>query len=129
MLKFLSGRSFLSLLLLLVLTSMPSCGKTPLSFLTGSGPNVAANTQVGKTNNQTLGQSKSVESTINIKPDSKVETVRQTNTETKVATEKVETIVVNEIPTWLILLFAVVCGFLIPSPKEILRGIKNAFKS
>ena len=60
-LKSLSGQSSRLLLLLLVLTSIPSCSKGPLSLLTGGGPNVAANIQAGKTNSQTLGTTKIVE--------------------------------------------------------------------
>ena len=43
-------------LLIVLLGTLGSCSKlNPLSFLSGGGTNVAANTQLGAENNQTVG--------------------------------------------------------------------------
>ena len=57
---------------------LSSCGKIP-SFLTGGGPNVAANVQAGKTNSQTVGTTNNVNPTVTLKPNSKVDTVDQSS--------------------------------------------------
>ena len=117
-LKSLSGQSSRLLLLLLVLTSMPSCSKGPLSLLTGGGPNVAANIQAGKTNSQTLGTTKIVEQ--------KTESGDIKSVDSKVSAESVEKVTVNETQPWVILLL--ILGWLLPSPNEIGRWIKSIFK-
>ena len=127
-LKFLSGRFSLLLPLLLVLMLTASCSSGPLSLLTGGGPNIAANTQVGSTNTQTLGTTNNIAPTVSLKPNSRVDSIDQSNTTSKVSTDRVETIVVNEIPVWMVLLFGLLCGFLIPSPKEIIRSIVGIFR-
>ena len=116
-LKPLSGQSSRLLLLLLVLTSMPSC-KGPLGLLTGGGPNVAANIQAGKTNSQTLGTTKIVEQ--------KTESGDIKSVDSKVSAESVEKVTVNETQPWVILLL--ILGWLLPSPNEIGRWIKSLFK-
>jgi hypothetical protein len=125
-LKFLFGRFSLLLPLLLVLTLMASCSGTPLSLLTGGGPNVAANTQIGKTNNQTVGTTNNVSPTVNVEPDSNVGSIDQRTTTTKVASDKVETVIVNEVPVWVVLLL--ILGWLFPSPQEIARSVVNLFR-
>jgi len=125
-LKFLFGRFSLLLPLLLVLMLMASCSGTPLSLLTGGGPNVAANTQIGKTNNQTVGTTNNVSPTVTVEPDSSVGSIDQRTTTTKVASDKVETVVVNEVPVWVVLLL--ILGWLFPSPQEISRSIVNLFR-
>ena len=116
-LKSLSGQSSRLLLLLLVLTSMPSCSKGPLSLLTGGGPNVAANIQAGKTNSQTIGTTKIVEQ--------KTESGDIKSVDAKVSAESVEKVTVNEVPPWVILLL--ILGWLLPSPNEIGRWITKLF--
>lgn len=128
LLKLLSGLSSRLLLLLLVLTLTASCSKGPLSLLTGGGPNVAANVQAGKTNSQTIGTTNNVAPTVTLRPNSRVDTIDQRNTSTRVSSDAVETLVVNEYPLWLILVFGVLCGFLIPSPNEIGRGFIRLFR-
>ena len=120
------GQYSLLLLLLLVLTSTVSCSKLP-SLLAG-GTQVAANVQAGKTNTQTLGTTNNIAPTVSVRPNSRVDTIDQSNTTSQVRTEAVETIVVNEIPVWLVLLFGLLCGFLIPSPQEIIRSIVGVFR-
>ena len=81
--------------------------------------------QAGKTNTQTLGTTNNVSPTVS---DSTVGRVDQSITTTKLKSDRVETIVVNEIPVWLVLLFGLLCGFLIPSPQEIIRSIVGIFR-
>lgn len=101
---------------------MAACSSLP--SLGGKGVQVAANTQAGKTNIQSLGQTEINE--VVIRPKARVDSVKQTRSD--VSTESVEKLTVNQVPVWLILLFGLVCGFLIPSPKEIYRGVRDAFK-
>lgn len=85
---------------LLLILALAGCGANPLSLLTGGGPNVAANVQAGKTNSQTIGQTNLIEQSVKA-----AERVEQSTGETRVRTERVETIVVNEsIPAWVWLL-------------------------
>lgn len=102
---------------------MAGCSGTPLSLLTGGGPNVAANTQVGKTNNQTIGTSSVTEQKL-VRPQARK--IEQTADNNKVKADEVKTVVVNEVPPWVILLL--VLGWLLPSPSEISRKITNAFR-
>lgn len=120
------GQYSLLLLLLLALTSTVSCSKLP-NLLTG-GTNVAANVQAGKTNTQTLGTTNNIAPTVSVRPNARVDSIDQSSTTSKVNTDAVETIVVNEIPVWLVLLFGLLCGFLIPSPQEIIRSIVGLFR-
>ena len=120
------GQYSLLLLLLLALTSTVSCSKLP-SLLTG-GTNVAANVQAGKTNTQTLGTTNNIAPTVSVRPNARVDSIDQSSTTSKVNTDAVDTIVVNEIPVWLVLLFGLLCGFLIPSPQEIIRSIVGLFR-
>lgn len=97
---------------------------SPLSLLTGGGPNVAANVQAGKTNSQTIGTTNNVEQTL-VRPQAN--TIRQSNDTNKVQADNVATVVVNEVPVWVILLL--VLGWLFPSPNEIARYIRSFFTS
>ena len=103
----------LALPLLLILT-LSSCGG-PLSLLTGGGPNVAANTQVGKENNQ--GINTSIDRSVRpvMRPEGPVETIVQDNSTTET----------TEIDPLLLLLLIV--GWLAPSPSEMGRGIIKLF--
>lgn len=84
------GRSSRLLLLLLVLTvPLSSCSKV-LPLLTGSGPNVAANVQVGKTNTQTVGKTSNHAPTVSVRPNARVEKIDQSVTETTN----------NQLPVW-----------------------------
>lgn len=82
----------------------------------GGGTNVAANTQVGKENNQTgvvvgkVGDNK-VEAT---------EIGKLTQAEQAISAASVE---ISNIPPWVLLLL--ILGWLLPSPKEIWDGLWN----
>lgn len=110
------------LLLLLVLTSIASCSKSPLSLLAGGGTAVAANTQVGKTNTQTLGKTSNTEQSVKV---GNTEKVTQSADSNSVRADKVETVVINEVPAWVI--FLLLLGWLLPSPNEIGRWIRGLF--
>ena len=94
----------------------------PMDLLKGS-TNVAANTQIGKTNTQTLGQTNLTEQSI-VRPQAR--DIRQTADTNKVSSDRVETVVVNEVPIWVILLL--ILGWLLPSPGEIGRSLVSIFK-
>ena len=126
-LKLLSGPRFCSLWVLLASTLILSnCSGGALSFLTGGGPNVAANTQLGKENSQTLGVSNSSSSEQSItRPQAR--DIRQTSDNNNVNSENTESIIYNENPplwVWLLL----IVGWLAPSPSEIGRSITGLFK-
>ena len=97
------------LLLILLLSSCSTGGA--LSLLTGGGPNVAANTQVGKENYQ--GVTTNIDRSVRpvLRPEGPVETIQQDNSTTNN----------TEIDPFLLLLL--VLGWLAPSPQEIGRGI------
>lgn len=125
LLKHLCGPSLRTLRWLLAFSGillMVGCSG-PLDLLTGGGPNIAANTQVGKTNTQTLGQTNLTEQSI-VRPQAR--DIRQSADTNKVSSDTVETVVVNEVPMWVILLL--ILGWLLPSPGEIGRSLVNIFK-
>ena len=121
-LKSLSGLSLRLLLLPLVLTLTVSCSSGALGILTGGGPNVAANVQAGKTNSQTIGTTNNVEQKLE---NPVTNTIKQSNDSNSVQADKVETVIVNEVPVWVILLLLL--GWLLPSPNEMGRWIRSPF--
>ena len=113
LLNYWSGLSSHTLLLLLVLMLTAGCSGTPLSLLTGGGPNVAANTQIGKENNQGINTTidKSVRPVA--RPEGPVDTIDQsTNTTNN-----------TEIDPLLLLLL--VLGWILPTPNQIGKGLLN----
>lgn len=101
------------LLVLGLLTGCSSLGTAALKTLTSSGPSVNANSQVGKENRQTL-------------TFGSVEEVRGNKEERVVQADRVENVVVNEVPVWVILLL--ILGWLLPSPQEMVRGFYSLFQ-
>jgi hypothetical protein len=99
---------------LLLLLLLSSCGTIP--FLSGGGPNVAANTQLGKENYQ--GVTTSIDRSVRpvLRPEGPVETVQQDNSTT------------NNTEIDPLLLILLVLGWLAPSPNEIARGIRDLFR-
>ena len=116
-----------SLVLILLLAG---CGGGPLSLLTGGGPNVAANTQVGKENTQTIGNSTQQkfgtnnitvvappEGVVTLRPNSRPE-IKQVQNETN-----------YELPAWVYILFILlfIIGWTTDTPGTMIKGyIKNA---
>jgi hypothetical protein len=99
----------------------------PVSLLTGGGPKVAANVQAGKTNTQTIGTTKLVEMAGPVASPENVGTFNQNTNQSAddrvVTADRVETVVVNQIPMWLlggmfalVILFGIV-GWLSPQPR------------
>lgn len=113
-----SSSGLFSVTLPLLLASMlllSSCsGLNPVSLLTGGGPNVAANVQVGKENSQAV-----VSQTTRIEAGGDVQ-------QSRVISNGAGEVTVQEVPPWVILLL--VLGWLLPSPGEITRWVTNLFK-
>ena len=126
-LKFWSGLSSRLLLLLLVwigLVSLTACsGMAPLSLLTGGGPNVAANTQLGQENNQTLGVSNTTSTTVK-----DVEgPVQVSNDKNEVKTDS-GSVTVNKTEVDPLLILLLILGWVLPSPQELVRSFLSLFK-
>lgn len=101
----------------IALLTLTACSGTPLSLLTGGGTNVAANTQLGRENTQTVGQDR--RNTVEVRAP--VETVDQSSVQTK--TGPVENITISNIPVWVVLLL--ILGWILPSPGEIYRSLRR----
>ncbi len=84
---------------------------------------MAANVQAGKTNSQTIGTTENTSQKI-VKPQAR--DIRQSKDTNSVQADAVETVVVNEVPVWVIV--ALVLGWLFPSPGEIGRYISRIWK-
>ena len=102
---------------------MAGCSGSPLSLLTGTpGVNTAANVQAGKTNSQTVGTTNVTEQKL-VRP--KARNINQTADNNKVRSDSVETVVVNELPVWMVgvfLMLLVMWSYLLwmlPSPDQI----------
>lgn len=109
----------LILLSLLLMTSCSSLG--PLGALTGSsGTNVAANTQVGKTNTQTIGQTNNIAPTVSLRPNARVETIDQSS----------DTVTNNELPIWVWVIFILlfIVGWVTDTPGTIIKDLVTSRK-
>lgn len=111
------------LLLLSVLSFLPSCSSfNPLDLVGNGGVNTAANVQAGALNSQTLGSTQITDQTIRRADNSDV---RQSSDETKVKSESIKQVTVNELDPLvfgaLLLLFIFWSYFLykLPSPEQI----------
>ena len=114
----------LRMLLALALLTLAGCsGISPLSLLTGGGPNVAANTQLGQENEQTIGPRTSTDQTI-VRPQAR--DITQVADKNEVKSESINEVKVQNVPPWV--LFILVLGWLFPSPGEIGRCIRNLLK-
>lgn len=119
----LSGLSLRLLLLLLALTSIAGCTGNPLSLLTGGGPNVAANTQLGQQNTQTIGKTEQSSNEVTVKES---DNVRVTQDKQDIKSEKIDAVVVNNTtdPKTFALLVALFVLwsyllYMLPSPDQI----------
>jgi hypothetical protein len=102
------------ILSLALVAALSSCSKLSSLIPLGGGTNVAANTQIGKENTQTIGINNSMRPVL--RPEGPVDTVVQDNSTTKN----------TEIDPLLLLLLIV--GWLAPSPSEMGRGILKLFR-
>ena len=84
---------------------------------------MAANTQLGRTNTQTIGTTNNNDQRLEVGTAGKV---TQANDKNSVKADNVGNVTVNEIPPWVILLL--VLGWLLPSPQEIGRWVRSLFK-
>jgi len=95
---------------------LAGCGASPLSLLTGGGPNVAANVQAGKENTQqAVGQQ--------TRTDAGRDVIQQSS---PVIADQIKEVNIQQTPIWMIVLL--VLGWLLPSPNEIARGIRGLFR-
>lgn len=94
---------------------LAGCGGGPLSFLTGGGPNVAANVQAGKENTQQA-----------VVKQERIEAGRDVVQQTSpVVAENIKEVTIQQTPLWILILL--VLGWLLPSPNEIARWIRGLF--
>ncbi len=112
-------------LVLSVLLVLTACGPLKTALSLGSGPKVAANVQAGAENEQdiTVGVSNESDQRI-VRP--RARSIEQSTGETKVRSEKVDTVVVEAASDWMWIviagaLFGLIVGWIIPTPKEIMR--------
>lgn len=91
-----------------------------LSLLAGGGPNVAANVQAGKTNNQTVGSNSTYAPSVSIRPKARVETVDQS---TKTTNN-------NELPPWVWITGALlfILGWVTDTPATYLSRLRRKKK-
>ena len=124
-----------ALAILIMVAALAGCsptdiGKAALGAAVGGGPSLNANAQVGQQNSQTIGTSRSVEMSGPIARENEIETLTQNTkqdaSENQVKADRVETVVVNQIPElviWLVAAafgLAVILGFIgwmLPVPK------------
>lgn len=105
------SRSLVWPLVLIGTIGLAGCSQIP-NFLLGGGPNVAANTQLGETNNQTLGTTEIT--SIEVKDS---QSVSIENDKQELKTDKVDNVTINKTEPWVILLLLL--GWLLPSPSQI----------
>ena len=110
------GRLFCWSVALLASLALSSCGKIP-SFLSGGGPNVAANVQLGKTNTQTIGQTNNIAPTVSLRPNARVDTVDQS----------VKTVTNNELPSWvwIVGLVLLIIGWVTDTPATYIKRLRG----
>ena len=87
---------------------------------------MGANVQAGKANSQTIGTTNNIAPTVSVRPNARVDTIDQSTSTSKVATETVETVVINEVPAWVILLLVI--GWLLPTPNQIANSFLSLFR-
>ena len=101
--------------LLLLVLLLTGCGASPLSLLTGGGPNVASNIQAGKENTQQAVANQT-------RTDAGRDVIQQSS---PVIADQIKEVNIQQTPIWMIVLL--VLGWLLPSPNEIARWIRGLF--
>jgi hypothetical protein len=113
---------FRSLLLLSVLTFTVSCSPASLAskLISGGGPNVAANTQIGKTNSQTVGTTQNIAPTVSVRPKGRVDNIDQSVTTNNK----------QELPlyVWIFLGIAFVVGWVTDTPHTYIKNFRRKKK-
>lgn len=109
--------------------SLAACSG-PLKLLTGGGPNVAANAQIGAENRQTIGVSTNNDQRL-IRPQAR--SIEQSAGGTGVRAEEVQTVVVEAEANWIWVLIAgvfigIFIGWTIDTPREMIFGRRNGNK-
>jgi len=102
--------------LLLLVILLAGCGASPLSLLTGGGPNVAANVQAGKENTQQAVANQT-------RTDAGRDVIQQSS---PVIADQIKEVNIQQTPLWMLILL--VLGWLLPSPNEIARWIRGLFR-
>ena len=107
-----------TLLFMLITVTLSGCMLS--SLIPGGGTNVAANTQIGKENNQTGVQVGDVK-------ENKMGDVQSIGKMSQAETAiDAANVTINSLPPWVLLL--IILGWILPSPMEIYRGLINAIK-
>lgn len=133
-LTYLSPISSKLVLSIVLLISLAAC--TPSSILKGAlgggGTNVAANVPIGKEVNQTLGAKVSKDNTVTLRPKSRVDTIDQSSTDSKVEAKTVENLTIQtNVPYWFVGVFIfllIMWSWLLwklPSPDQIWKNRKK----
>lgn len=91
--------------------ALAGCSSLPLGLLGGGGPNVAANTQIGRENRQAVASFETGDTAGRDVVSKEVEAGQVDNVN----------ITNQDIPPWVVMLLLL--GWLAPSPSEIGRGI------
>lgn len=113
-----------SIVVALLCAPLSACSPLDALKLVSSGTNVAANTQIGKTNTQSVGGTSVTEQSI-VRP--KARDIRQSADTNRVRADQVQTVVVNEMPVWLII--ALVIAVFLDSPLRWPGQIASFFKT
>ena len=95
---------------------LSGCGSSPLSLLTGGGPQIAANVQAGKENTQQVVANQT-------KTEAGRDVIQQTS---PVTADTIKEVTIQQTPIWMMLLL--ILGWLLPSPNEISRLVRGLFK-
>ncbi|MDE4297073.1 bacteriophage spanin2 family protein [Phaeobacter gallaeciensis] len=118
-----------SIMVALLCSALAACSTiSPLKLLTGAGPNVAANTQAGKTNTQTIGQTRITEQKL-VRPQAR--TINQSSDDNRVRAENVSSVTVNEgVAPWIWISWAALLFLDSPVrwPGQIIAGFRNVKK-
>lgn len=91
-------------ILAIALTLALAACEGPLSLLTGGGPNVGVNAQVGAENRQAGVSVERQAPSVSIRPNARTGDIRQDSGESRVRADSVQTVVVNEANVWLMIL-------------------------
>lgn len=115
-------RLILAWVVLSCIALLGACSPAGLAGAVLGGPKVAANVQAGKVNAQTVGQT-SIQDNRIIRPQA--ERIEQSTGPQNVRADRVERVVVNEVPPWIALV--ALLGWLLPTPGQMAAGVSAMF--